>query len=124
MKTVEIKCDACGADLLYTGNCVGYRLVVQAENKSTHGGFVTSAMAYPAVDRPHHFCGLECLDKWRDRERMKTRLWAEVTENWKHERGTKHESFGTSMWSYPEMPKDIRDQHKAEIEIAALQAFP
>src|SRR5574338_442812 len=73
MKTVEIKCDACGHDLTYTGNSVDYRLVLASEGKPIRPGIgvVTDMGIYPPVDRTHHFCRLDCLDKWRDEERAK-----------------------------------------------------
>lgn len=66
MKKIEITCDACGKDLTETGNCVDYRLALINENIQSVGGFVTSAMRYPAIKHNAHFCGMKCLKQWVD----------------------------------------------------------
>ena len=71
--TVEhkITCDACGKDLTYTGNSVDYRLALISQAKGTYPGAhaVTDMLIAPPLERDKHFCRLECLDIWRDRER-------------------------------------------------------
>lgn len=127
MKTVEIKCDGCGADLTSTGNCVDYRLSLENENIPTRGGFVTSMGAYPAIDRNCHFCDLRCLDLWTDRRRHRNQLWKDWNEKWKEEHGTKHENMlgnGKFTWSYPVPPDDVRKARDAEFDAAALEAYP
>lgn len=60
----EITCDACGADVQYTGNCVDYRLVLASQHKQPRSDVVTAMAIQPPIDRPHHFCGLPCLAHW------------------------------------------------------------
>lgn len=69
--TTEVTCDQCGADLTATGNCEDWRLVLTYEGKQIRGGMVTAMAISPPVDRTYHFCGLKCLDAWRDAARDK-----------------------------------------------------
>jgi hypothetical protein len=70
MRETKVTCDGCGHDLSVRTNSVDYRLVLQSESKPGSGdGFYTDMVIYPSVDRAYHFCALECLDRWRDRER-------------------------------------------------------
>jgi len=62
-RDITITCDTCQQNLTSTGNCVDYRLVVQAENIPTRGGAVTAMMIYPPVEREYIFCNLGCLRK-------------------------------------------------------------
>jgi hypothetical protein len=73
--TTEIKCDACEADLTYTGNCEDWRLVLGVQSKSPwyerdglSGGAVTSAAIPRPIPRTVHFCGVGCLHEWLTRE--------------------------------------------------------
>lgn len=121
MKQVDITCDACGHDLTATGNSIDWRLSLTAERKPSRGGFVTDMMIYPAIKHDMHFCGLPCLDLWRDRERHKAKLWKEHYDAWKREHGR---DLGNGMWSYPSQPPEDRDAKEAEFSKAALEAFP
>lgn len=67
-KTVEITCDACGNDLTSSANCVDYRLALVNERIPSAGGFVTAMCAYPAIERDVHFCNVNCLREWFDKE--------------------------------------------------------
>ena len=69
----QITCDGCGADLTYTNNCQGYRLVLAFQEKPTTPGVgaVTLLAVKPPISQAHHFCGLRCLDRWRDANRQK-----------------------------------------------------
>lgn len=124
MQKIEITCDGCGHDLTYTGNCVDYRLVLGNESKPTYpgAGAVTAMGIYPAVKRTHHFCGLGCLDHWRDRENHEARLWREWHDKWKEEHGTKDETG--RVISYRCEPEEVRKANQAVFEAAALEAFP
>lgn len=124
MKTVEIKCDACDADLTYTGNCVDYRLVLASENKPIFpgAGFVTSMGMYPAVDRTYHFCGLECLDYWRDHERSYDAVRQQQSEVWRNEHGTKDETG--RILSYPCPPKEVQEVENKAAREMAMAEFP
>jgi hypothetical protein len=103
MKT-ECTCDACGKDLTTTGNCVDYRLIVGSENIPTVGGFVTAMGKYPPTDRTYYFCGLYCMDVWRDaaREKAKRRKeWIDANSN----------ELGSGMRQLPDldaMPADLK----------------
>jgi hypothetical protein len=121
MKTVEIRCDGCGADLKYTGNCVDYRLALTNENIPSRGGFVMAMGISPALNRDCHFCGLTCLDTWRDREKHKAKLWSEWHDQWIDQRGTRYENGSVS---YPTVPDEVRAEQKIKIDEAALAAFP
>lgn len=121
MKIVKVTCDGCDKDLTTRSNSVDYRLVLAAESKPGHGeGFYTAMMIYPPVDREYYFCGLQCLDHWRDREHHNNQLWEVWWRKWKEEHGTKHESG----YSYPSPPEEMRIACEAEFEAAALAAFP
>lgn len=123
MKTEEVTCDGCGADLTTRTNSVDYRLVLASESKPGRGaGFYTDMMKYPPVKRTHHFCTLSCLDHWRDRERHCNDLWRAWMDKWKEEHGTKREDG--RIQSYPGVPEETRKACVAEFEAAALEAFP
>lgn len=122
-KTVRVTCDGCGSDLTTRSNSVDYRLVLAAQSKPGYGpGFYTDMMIYPPVDRAYYFCGLGCLDHWRDREHHENALWEAWMDSWKEENGSKNEDGSIS--SYPEPPQETREACKAEFEAAALAAFP
>lgn len=82
-ESYKVTCDHCRSDLTNTGNCVDYRLVLKSESLPPRSNSVTAMMIYPPVERPHHFCGLGCLDKWRDAQRAedeKRRKWHEEND--------------------------------------------
>lgn len=124
METHKIACDECEADLTYTSNCEGYYLVLGSASKAHYpgGGVVTMMGAYPPVKRTHHFCGLLCMDQWRDRQRHQDGLWRAWNEKWKEQHGTRDETG--RVRSYPCAPDDVRKVNEAEFEAAALVAFP
>lgn len=62
-------CDGCEADLTFTGNCVDYRLLVTSESIPNPSGVALLVASYPAIDRPHHFCGWACFDKWYEKRK-------------------------------------------------------
>ena len=64
LQTSKVTCDTCGCDLTTTGNSVDYRIAVVVENIRPESGSVTDMMAYPPLERMHHFCGKPCLKKW------------------------------------------------------------
>lgn len=122
MKTVEIKCDACGGDLTDAGSMPTFRLSLQAEAVANSGNFMYAIAVHPELRRTYHFCRLNCLDLWRDRERLRAKLSREWWEKWRNEHGTKDESG--RVRSYPTPPDDVFQAAKAEFESAALAAFP
>lgn len=72
MRSETVLCDGCGRDLTTRTNMIDYRLVLAAEEKPGGGsGIYTAMMICPPIDRPHHFCGLGCLDDWRASVRAK-----------------------------------------------------
>ena len=71
----EVNCDACAADLTYTGNSVDYRVVLGSESLPSRGGAVTAMMVYPPITPTRHFCGIQCLVKW-----VQTNLVKRTTE--------------------------------------------
>ncbi|MEY9413592.1 hypothetical protein ABIF74_004121 [Bradyrhizobium japonicum] len=46
MRTTEVRCDGCGADVTSTGNCVGYRLALNIEHQEVRGPYVTAMGVY------------------------------------------------------------------------------
>jgi hypothetical protein len=69
MRTTEIKCDQCGADVTYTSNFVDYRIVLGSEGKShlregKSGGVLTDVNIPDPFPKAHHFCNEECLAVW------------------------------------------------------------
>ena len=122
-KTVKVTCDGCGHDLTTRSNSVDYRLLLAAESKPGYGtGFYTDMMIYPPVDRTYYFCGLQCLDHWRNRKHHEIALWKVWWDKWKDVNGTKREDGRIS--SYREPPREMMEARKAEFEAAALAAFP
>jgi hypothetical protein len=122
MRFEKITCDGCGADLTTCSNSVDYRLVLYSEEKPGYGdGFYTCMMIYPPVDRQYHFCGLHCLDRWRDRERLFAKLRKERSDQWAEERGTKIDG---RIISYPRPPTEVLKEWESECRAAADQAFP
>ncbi len=65
MNETKITCDTCGQDLTTTGNCVDYRLALVPEHIPSWGGCVTSMHIEPPIERSAHFCGVQCLAKWK-----------------------------------------------------------
>lgn len=116
MQTTEIKCDQCAKDLTYTGNCEDYYLTLHSSSKASRGGCVTLMAIRPPIGRAHHFCGLSCLDKWRDRERLYDKLMGERWNQWKEENGTKQEDG--RIYSYPSPPDDVYAVWEAESRAA------
>jgi hypothetical protein len=124
VQTHKIECDECGADLTYTGNCEDYYLVLGNASKGHRPGTyaVTSMAISPPLKQEHHFCGLKCMDQWRDRQRHKNGLWEQWWSKWKDEHGTKD---GTErVRSYPSPTDDITGPVEAEFTAASLTAFP
>lgn len=64
MKTIEIKCDACEADLTDAGSMPTYRLQLGAEAVPNSGSIICSVAVRPDLERQYHFCGIPCLGKW------------------------------------------------------------
>lgn len=123
MRVEKITCDGCGGDLTTRTNSVDYRLVLAAESKPGYGaGAYTDMMIYPPVDRAHHFCGIGCLDRWRDRAKHKAALWKQWWDKWKDEKGTKAAAGRFS--SYPSPPGELTDAAEIEFEESAMTAYP
>lgn len=127
--THKITCDGCGADMTYTGNSVDYYLRLTTGSPQSwymkegrNGGAVTDMMIYPPIKGDHHFCGLECLDRWRGREKHRAGLWRDWHEKWREEHGSKDPTGRVHSWRSP--PDEITQPLKAEFEAAALAAFP
>jgi len=68
MKETKILCDNCSEDLTYTTNCVDYRLCLYNESMDVNSNIVTLAMRYPQLNRAYHFCRMDCLKKWVNRD--------------------------------------------------------
>jgi hypothetical protein len=122
MRTEKVKCDGCGADLTVRTNIEDYRLVLASESKPGYGAGVYTCMgAYPPVERAHHFCGLDCLDLWSDRRRLRAKLRGERLDQWREEHGTRKDG---RIFSWPGPPRDVSATWDSEAHAAALAAFP
>lgn len=66
MKNTQVHCDECGADITYTGNCDGFRVVLSSEAMQHEPGcnVVTDVYVTPQFPQPRHFCGEKCLVRW------------------------------------------------------------
>jgi hypothetical protein len=121
MREEKVTCDGCGHDLTTRSNSVDYRLVLASESKPGYGaGAYTDMMISSPLEREHHFCGLDCLDHWRARERHEGALWKEWWDKWKEEKGTKTRN----CFSYPSPPKETLSANGSQFKAAALEAFP
>ena len=120
MKTTEIKCDGCGGDLTSTGNMVDYRLALNVESKPLRGNFATAMSISPPLERDHHFCGVQCLDHWRDRERLYVKQMQERIDAYIDTHGKRTE-FGHS---YPTPSQEMRTAWSYEARAVADAAFP
>jgi hypothetical protein len=122
MKTEKVICDGCGADLTVRTNIEDYRLVLASESKPGYGAGVYTCMGkYPAVDRTHHFCGLKCLDQWRDHERHYSKLMRDLNDKWKAEHGSR-DMGGFRSWPSP--PDEVSNEWRRECQTAADSMFP
>lgn len=123
VETNKIECDECSRNLTYTGNCEDYYIVLgNASKSSRNAGIVTLMAISPPLKRTHHFCGLTCLDQWRDRARYREKLWTEWSDRWRDEHG--HKSKDGRVMSWPSAPDEIREAQKVKIDKAALFALP
>jgi hypothetical protein len=58
----KIVCDACGADITWTGNSIDWRLALKNERIPHPGGVATDMMIYPILRKGDaHVCGIKCL---------------------------------------------------------------
>jgi hypothetical protein len=66
MRQEQIVCDGCQDDLTETGNSVDWRLALYPERIPVPQRFssVTDVMIKPDISQVHHFCGLQCLERW------------------------------------------------------------
>lgn len=110
MKRETFICDGCGGDL--TANTKRLELA----------DTLPEAGLYPAIDRPHHFCDIACLDHWNGRELLYGNLRKERAREWAEEHGTKDDSGNVRF--YPCPPQAALDTWKTECRAATLAAFP
>lgn len=123
MRVTKVTCDGCGHDLTITSNMVDYRLLLTSENKPGHeAGAYTAMGLYPPIDRDYHFCRIQCLDYWRDRERFRRKLWAEWSEAWKEAKGRR--APNGHIYSWPSAPPETQKAKGLEIDAATEAAFP
>jgi hypothetical protein len=66
MKTTETKCDGCGSQLDDAGGMPTFGLTLSTFKLPSSGGISYDIAMSPELDRNYHFCGLNCLDSWRD----------------------------------------------------------
>jgi hypothetical protein len=121
-RTTKVTCDACGGNLTSTSNERDYCLTLANTNIPSRGGFVTAMLAYPSLDREHHFCNTACLDHWSDRRRFAAKKWSEWYAAWKEAHGSRDGRGRFRSWPSP--PADVEKAAGAEIDAAAMAAFP
>jgi hypothetical protein len=63
MTKTNVSCNGCGKDLSSTSNSEDYRIVLKSECIPCHGGVVTDMAMYPQIEKPMHFCSIECLKR-------------------------------------------------------------
>ena len=63
----SVTCDGCGNDLSVTSNCKDFRLALVNEHIPAASPVVTLMGAYPAIAHDAHFCGVDCLRSWLDK---------------------------------------------------------
>jgi hypothetical protein len=64
MEEHRIMCDACGFDLTSTSNAGDYRLALCNQSIAPSSNPVSLMGFYPAIERDAHFCGVDCLRWW------------------------------------------------------------
>lgn len=62
---------------------------------------IYSVAVRPDIDRTYHFCGLVCMDKWRDAAREK----AEKQRRWREEN---RRQVGPGMFTVPNLPDELK----------------
>jgi len=67
MDLQRIFCDGCETDITYTNWNREARLILTTDDKTSLDVFPES-MPNP-IKRDFHFCGINCLDRWRDKEK-------------------------------------------------------
>jgi hypothetical protein len=70
MKKCEITCDSCKRNISFTGNSIDYRLALINEKIPSRGGAVSDMYMLPLIEDNAHFCGLGCLKKWINNDRL------------------------------------------------------
>jgi hypothetical protein len=70
MQTSKCTCDGCGADLTETGNCLDYRLALVVQLIPNFGPTAALMHIKPPISGDKHFCGIDCLRTWVDKQRI------------------------------------------------------
>ena len=121
MQIIQVSCDGCARDLSSTGNCQDYRLVLKSESLPQRSSFVTLMAISPPIGRPHHFCSLRCLDRWRSHEAVYRRVRKEQHEKWVDD-GNGHRDEDGEITSWTCAPSGIQDQwHTEAREVANIE---
>lgn len=122
MRIEKVTCDGCDSDLTTRTNSEDYRLVLANESKPGSGsGFYTCMPISPSLRRSHHFCDLNCLDHWRDRELLYGELLSKKAIEWREQKGTREHA---GAFSYPDVPPEIKETWLSECRAAANEKFP
>jgi hypothetical protein len=64
MKTVEILCDNCGANITTTGKMPRFRLVLSCEQIPHDADTIYLVRVTPPIAQDKHFCCIACLEGW------------------------------------------------------------
>jgi hypothetical protein len=65
-KKVEITCDRCSADLMYTAYADQFRVVLSSENMMHKPGAVYAMSLPDPFPMAKHFCNTTCLKQWME----------------------------------------------------------
>ena len=69
---INTYCNHCGRDLTYTGLAVDYRLSLANEQIPVNPARnITRVAARAPLDGTRHFCGIDCLRRWVNKETLK-----------------------------------------------------
>lgn len=73
MREERVLCDGCGNDLTMRSRSSPYRLALVLDFKQAdpEADNLPLAEYVPLIDRDHHFCCLDCVDRWRNSVKAK-----------------------------------------------------
>ena len=64
MEDEKITCANCGRDLSITGNCIDFRLALNAEEIPERTNCFTLLSKCPQLNKTVYLCDIKCLKSW------------------------------------------------------------